>query len=344
MALAGCDLGNTSGTAADLMVAAPDATGPARDLSASTTDAGAPSDATVVPLPDASGTADGTVPVDATVTTPPDASMTTPPDASMTTPPDATMTTPRDATMTPPADATVILDASVIADATVIVDAPVPVADLSQPPGPDLSMIADLSMPGTCNNGYNASAPGTCPLTCGSGVATAADQSRWHIPYCTPISYLSNPPASGPHWPWPANWGMHAGIVPHEWWVHNLEHGGIVLLYNCPYDTDGGAQPINGVDESGCSGAADGGTNAMAVPNNCPNEIAQLQQLYSNGPIFNWGDALFEVKILVTADPLLPTRFAAVAWDWVWEGNTLDVPTVQCFINARYGNGPEVAP
>ena len=49
-----------------------------------------------------------------------------------------------------------------------------------------------------------------------------------------PVTYVDPPPSSGPHNPCWASWGLHEGaIVPPERWVHNLEHGGIVYLYNC---------------------------------------------------------------------------------------------------------------
>jgi hypothetical protein len=42
--------------------------------------------------------------------------------------------------------------------------------------------------------------------------------------------YTANPPASGPHYPVWASWGVHDDVVERGQWVHNLEHGGIVLL------------------------------------------------------------------------------------------------------------------
>jgi hypothetical protein len=50
------------------------------------------------------------------------------------------------------------------------------------------------------------------------------------------IIYEDRPPAGGPHNPCWAQWGVHDQPAPVENWVHNLEHGGVVLLYNC----DGG--------------------------------------------------------------------------------------------------------
>jgi DNA-binding beta-propeller fold protein YncE len=47
-------------------------------------------------------------------------------------------------------------------------------------------------------------------------------------------SYNSNPPTSGPRLPYLADWGVHRVPVPLELQVHNLEHGGIAIQYNCP--------------------------------------------------------------------------------------------------------------
>jgi hypothetical protein len=49
-----------------------------------------------------------------------------------------------------------------------------------------------------------------------------------------PVDYPDPPPTSGPHNPCWAIWGVHDMPVPDYRWVHNLEHGGIVYLYNCP--------------------------------------------------------------------------------------------------------------
>ena len=45
----------------------------------------------------------------------------------------------------------------------------------------------------------------------------------------------SNPPTSGPHAPTSARPGIYGedNSVPKENFVHNLEHAGVVLLYNC---------------------------------------------------------------------------------------------------------------
>lgn len=43
--------------------------------------------------------------------------------------------------------------------------------------------------------------------------------------------YNSDLPSSGPHYPSPAPWGISEQEVPDETFIHNLEHGGIVIAY-----------------------------------------------------------------------------------------------------------------
>jgi hypothetical protein len=47
------------------------------------------------------------------------------------------------------------------------------------------------------------------------------------------VDYPDIPPVGGPHSQCWADWGVHETEVRTERWVHNLEHGGVVLLYRC---------------------------------------------------------------------------------------------------------------
>lgn len=53
-----------------------------------------------------------------------------------------------------------------------------------------------------------------------------------------PIDYPIKPPPGGPHNPCWGEWGVHDKPLPAENWVHDLEHGGVVLLYHCPGKCD----------------------------------------------------------------------------------------------------------
>ena len=45
--------------------------------------------------------------------------------------------------------------------------------------------------------------------------------------------YNSNPPTSGPHAPAPVPWGISDVAIAKETAVHNMEHAGVVVWYNC---------------------------------------------------------------------------------------------------------------
>ena len=62
----------------------------------------------------------------------------------------------------------------------------------------------------------------------------------------TPIDYADTPPTNGSHNPCWAKWGVHTTPVLDDRWVHNLEHGGVVLLYNCP---DGCAADVTKLEQ-----------------------------------------------------------------------------------------------
>lgn len=52
------------------------------------------------------------------------------------------------------------------------------------------------------------------------------------------VSYADEPPYGGDHNSCWATWGEHTEQVAAENWVHNLEHGGVVFLYDCPDGCD----------------------------------------------------------------------------------------------------------
>ena len=50
-------------------------------------------------------------------------------------------------------------------------------------------------------------------------------------------AYTSTPATSGPHFSQPSaptRWGIHDTELEPEVYVHNLEHGGVAIFYNCP--------------------------------------------------------------------------------------------------------------
>ena len=145
--------------------------------------------------------------------------------------------------------------------------------------------------------------------TAGPSVDAPPREPATHVPEPTPVQYSANPPASGPHWPmWQEPWQPYPGGLPRERWVHNLEHGGIVLAYNCP---------------DGCDDVDRGADGAVAVDPARPVQRAAL---------------------LVLPDSAMPHRVAAIAWGWRWQGEAVDMNAIRCFIAARYDRAPESIP
>jgi hypothetical protein len=56
------------------------------------------------------------------------------------------------------------------------------------------------------------------------------------------VIYSDAPPVGGDHNICWAKWGVYDEELADERWVHNLEHGGVVFLYNCP---DGCANDVD---------------------------------------------------------------------------------------------------
>lgn len=172
--------------------------------------------------------------------------------------------------------------------------------------------VAGLFLVG-CNSG---AAPGAlctdaapCAMSCGPGIDSPPDRGGKHVVEPTVVDYPDNPPASGPHWPvWQQPWGFYPDELPRERWVHNLEHGGIVLLYNCPAG--------------------------------CPEVIEALKNLAQTTP----PDRFNEQRFIITPDTVMPHKVAALAWDWRWQGDAVDAATLRCFIDARYDRAPESIP
>ena len=60
-----------------------------------------------------------------------------------------------------------------------------------------------------------------------------ADLGREHVPVGTSVEYNSNPPTSGPHYSQWTKRGVYEKEIEDGYLIHSLEHGYIVISYNC---------------------------------------------------------------------------------------------------------------
>jgi len=143
-----------------------------------------------------------------------------------------------------------------------------------------------------------------------------ADEGRNHIDPSTTPTYKFYPPASGPHY-------SAQGIAPVDWqtiatlqegqYIHNLEHGGIAILYDCPSGTD-------------CT------TLKNALENYVTN-LAPVEPTYH------------EVKVVLTPYSRgMQKKVALVAWDYIEFLDGYDQAEITRFYENHVNQGPEQIP
>jgi hypothetical protein len=133
-----------------------------------------------------------------------------------------------------------------------------------------------------------------------------------HLTTCTPIKYATNPPSGGDHWGQWAAFKKYALRVPREMYVHDLEHGAVVLSYKCATE--------------------------------CPDVVAALEKIFDEAA----GDTLCvtqgggpKARLVLTPDPDLDTPIAASAWGATYTATCIDTASLTAFVSANYGKGPE---
>ena len=146
-----------------------------------------------------------------------------------------------------------------------------------------------------------------CTVTMHTGIPTGTST---HMALCTHIDYPTNPPSWGPHWPQWAAFKTYTTPVPRELYVHDLEHGAIVLAYRCKSD--------------------------------CPDVVAFLQAAMDAVPADPKCDGSeARARLVLTPDPELEHPVAAAAWGATYTATCLDKASLAAFIAAHYGRAPE---
>jgi hypothetical protein len=145
--------------------------------------------------------------------------------------------------------------------------------------------------------------------SCGAVEALYTPEPGLHVAVCSVIAYSTNPPTSGPHYPIWAAFKTYTSPVPRGFLVHSLEHGAVVVSYNCP-----------------------GG---------CDADLAALQAFLAARPADPLCVAPLQNRFIVTPDPLLDVPFAAAAWGASLKAQCLDLAALGAFIDAHYAQASE---
>ena len=124
-------------------------------------------------------------------------------------------------------------------------------------------------------------------------------------------AYRTVPAASGWHYPQPlapVSWGIHTEYIPEEKRIHNLEHGGISITYNC-------AEPTS---------------------DDCNQLVESLRSIVDRAREAN-------LKVVMSPYPGMPTKIALTAWTFIDAFDEFDEDRIKDFINSHESspNAPE---
>jgi hypothetical protein len=141
------------------------------------------------------------------------------------------------------------------------------------------------------------------------------EMGREHVPDGTFVKYLFCPPASGKHY---ATAGITGPIVPKLYgpnektvpqnWIHNMEHGALVLLYKCPGD-------------------------GVACTDSGQAALRQLYDSFPPSPICKKPPGT--IGPVITRFDDMKFNYAALVWDEVLPLDKLDVELIKAFFLQR---------
>jgi len=142
------------------------------------------------------------------------------------------------------------------------------------------------------------------------------NEGQAHVDPSTVPNYKSYPPASGPHY-------SAQGVAPVPWqtidtlqegqYIHNLEHGGIAILYNCS-----------------------SGTDCTTLKNSLENYVRNLAPIE---PTYN------EVKVVLSPySKGMTKKVALVAWNYIEFLDGYDQAEITRFYENHVNHGPEQIP
>lgn len=108
-----------------------------------------------------------------------------------------------------------------------------------------------------------------------------------------------------------ANFQEYGAPVEWPYLVHSMEHGAVVLLYNCD-------------------------------PPGCPDIVDQLKRVRDNAAVDPLcTDAGAAKRIIIAPSPTIPTKVAAATWRRTYQASCVDMPTLEAFVRDNYAKGPE---
>lgn len=170
--------------------------------------------------------------------------------------------------------------------------------------------------PSTAPEATSQSAPpASSPLSAASGQTTDTNHpgtfypsqghDHWDLARLQEFKYNSSPPTSGPHMEQFIDTYFPASPLPPYIQVHLLEHGNVIIQYNC----------------------------------SCPDAVHALQKIAGSFDTYSPSLGLEEGKgVIVAPNPNLPKKFVLSAWTRLLPTDTVDDSAIKKFITVWLGN------
>ena len=171
---------------------------------------------------------------------------------------------------------------------------------------PFLAPLVVLTL--ACGGGSEPTGPPAGECVTGTTSQYTSLGGTGHVLDGTSVAYSSNPPSIGPHYGTPLANGTYATEQDARSWVHNLEHGAVVFLYDCP-------------------GA-------------CTEIETGLRSFAESRPADGGG----AFRYVVSPRSNMPSAVAVVAWGWVYRAECVRTAEIEAFVDAHYRQAPEDIP
>jgi len=177
------------------------------------------------------------------------------------------------------------------------------------------------------------------------------NQGRDHVAETTKVDYNSNPPTSGPHSEQWEKAGVYDRVLSDLRLVHSLEHGYVIISYNCQGKQTLGPWPLARLaskqalslnvyaheteethEEPVASDGAEPDVSDWKNNQNCQTIVAKLTEIASNLKVW---------KLIVVPRPNLDAAIALTAWTRIDKMNQFDEKIIVSFVKTWRDKGPE---
>ncbi|KKU27707.1 MAG: hypothetical protein UX80_C0030G0008 [Candidatus Amesbacteria bacterium GW2011_GWA2_47_11b] len=157
-----------------------------------------------------------------------------------------------------------------------------------------------------------------------------ADQGRehWEHAKLDEFEYNSNPPTSGPHDPDWIRPGIYGEAQDKYKLIHSLEHGYIIVHYNCGLQISNFEFLISKVEAHEDDGVA---TESGTFKADCALALV----------LADWAKKMELKKLIVQPNPTIDKPIIFVAWDRILKMDSWDDKLAERFVRAFRNKGPE---